>query len=316
MNEGVSQTVTVTTSNVSNGTTLYFSIDGNPSSDFSATSGSFTISGNSGSFTLTTIADQTTENTEVFALRVRTGSTSGTTVASTTFAVINTSSTPTYSLSTPSTMGEGASQVVGVTTTNVGNATLYYTLSPSADFQPSSGSVSVVSNSGSITINSVADNLTEGAETATLRLRTGSTSGSVVDTETFSISDTSTAGGGGGSSGGTGAGTGTDDYGIEIFGPNGSSVILGNNLRTQSIVYFATQVMNNGQTYNFPPSQSGIPNANDSNKVQIVADFGYAIGGSPDTGSQIVITRYSNYFSVRQNTGSQRTGTIAAIRIA
>lgn len=309
MNEGVSQTVYVTTTNVANGTTLYFSIDGNPTSDFSATSGSFTITSNSGSFTLTTTADQTTENTETFAIRVRTGSTSGTTVASTTFNVINTSSTPapTYSLGSASALNEGSYQNISVTTTNFGSGTLYYTLSPSADFTTSSGSVSITNNSGSITVTASDDSTTEGAETGTLRLRTGSTTGTVVATRTFTINDTST--GGSSSSGGssTGSGTGGDTYGIEIYGPNGSTTVLGNNLRAQSVIYFATSTFNNNQTYTY----TGIPNANDSSKTQIIADF---LGGS--TNVPVTIIRYSNYFTIKQTSGSSRTARLVVIRIA
>ena len=90
MNEGVSQTVTVNTANVANGTTLFFTIS--PSGqDFNSTSGSFTVNSNSGSFTLTTLADSTTEGSEVKTLAIRTGSASGTVVVNTTFTVFDTS---------------------------------------------------------------------------------------------------------------------------------------------------------------------------------------------------------------------------------
>ena len=51
--------------------------------------------------------------------------------------------TPTYSLGSISSLDEGSYVDVSVTTTNFGSGTLYYTLSPSADFTTSSGSVSI-----------------------------------------------------------------------------------------------------------------------------------------------------------------------------
>jgi len=314
MNEGVSQTVTVTTANVANGTTLYFSIDGNPSSDFSAHSGSFTISGNSGSFTITTIADQTTENTETFVLRVRTGSTSGTTVANTSFNVINTSSTPapTYSLATVSNMNEGATQSVAVTTTNFGSGTLYWSIDGSGDFTAHSGSVSISNNSGSITISSIGDQTTEGTETKYLRLRTGSTSGTNVATRSFSLLDTSTASGGSGS-GGSGAGgstTGTANYGVAVYGPNGSSVVFGTNLRTQNAVFSTTLSAVSGTTY----GPFSVANANDTSKIQITSDF-QASGSSTVSGSQMIITKSSTGFTFRHTAGGTKTFVLTAIQI-
>ena len=306
MNEGTSQNVSVTTTNFGSGT-LYWSIDGG--TDFSATSGSVSISGNSGTISITATADSTTEGNESKTIRLRTGSTSGTQVASDTFTVVDTSTTPapTYSLGSMSSLNEGSYQNVSVTTTNFGSGTLYYTLSPSADFTTSSGSVSISNNSGSITVTASDDSSTEGAETGTLRLRTGSTSGTVVATRTFTINDTSTGGSSGSGGSGTGSGTGGDTYGIEIYGPNGSTTVLGNNLRAQSVIYFATSTFNNNQTYTI----TGIPNANDSSKTQIIADF---LGGN--TNVPITIVRYSNYFTIKHTGGGTRSARLVVIRIA
>ena len=306
MNEGASQNVSVTTTNFGSGT-LYWSIDGG--TDFSATSGSVSISNNSGTISITATADSTTEGNETKTIRLRTGSTSGTQVASDTFTVNDTSTTPapTYSLGSASALDEGSYQNISVTTTNFGSGTLYYTLSPSADFTTSSGSVSITNNSGSITVTASDDSTTEGAETGTLRLRTGSTSGTVVATRTFTINDTSTGGSSGSGGSSTGSGTGGDTYGIEIYGPNGSTTVLGNNLRAQSVIYFATSTFNNNQTYTI----TGIPNANDSSKTQIIADF---LGGS--TNVPVTIVRYSNYFTIKQTSGGNRTARLVVIRIA
>ena len=316
MNEGTSQTVTVTTSNVSNGTTLYFSID--QAGDFSATSGSFTINNNSGSFTITTTADQTTEGNETKTLRVRTGSTSGTIVGTRSFTVIDTSTTPapTFSLGSVSNMNEGASQTISVSTTNFGSGTLYFSIDGSGDFTSHSGSVSISNNSGSFTITSVADQTTEGNETKTLRLRTGSTSGTQVVSTTFTLIDTSTASGGGGS-GGTGAGgstTGTANYGVAVFGPNGTSVVFGSNLRTQNIVFSTTQSAVSGTTY----GPFSVANANDTNKIQIFADYQVPVGTTNQTvsGSQIIITKSSTGFTFRHTAGGTKTFVLSAVKIA
>jgi len=87
VNEGSSVTFTVTTANVPDATTLYWSlntISGTVNtSDFNgaAVNGSFTITSGSGSVVLALTNDVTTEGTESFQLQVRTGSTSGIIVA-------------------------------------------------------------------------------------------------------------------------------------------------------------------------------------------------------------------------------------------
>ena len=103
VNEGSSVTFTVTTTDVDNGTTLYWStnqVSGTiNTSDFddSATTGFFTISGNSGTITRTLANDVTTEGSESFQLQIRTGSTSGTIVAtSQTVTIADTSLSTVY----------------------------------------------------------------------------------------------------------------------------------------------------------------------------------------------------------------------------
>lgn len=93
IDEGSNLTVTVTTTNVANGTTLYWDTD--RSSDFTVSSGNFTITGITGSFTITPTEDTITEGTETFIVRIRTGSTNGTIVATSNSININdTSITP------------------------------------------------------------------------------------------------------------------------------------------------------------------------------------------------------------------------------
>jgi len=193
INEGSSGTMNVSTTNVANGTTLYWTVE--PSGDFGTSSGSFSISSNAGSFTVTPSADQTTEGAETGTIRIRTGSTSGTIVASDTFTINDTSTTPgpTYSVTAPASINEGSAGTMNVSTTNVSNGTtLYWTVTPSGDFGTSSGNFTINSNAGSFTVTPSADQTTEGSETGTIQIRTGSTSGTIVASDTFTINDTST----------------------------------------------------------------------------------------------------------------------------
>jgi hypothetical protein len=117
VNEGSSVTFTVTTANVPNGTTLYFStnvITGTVNtSDFTdaAVTGSFTITNNTATITRTLSNDNATEGSESFQLQVRTGSTFGTIVAtSSTVTIGDTSRLVTFRLTldgSPSSGGGG-----------------------------------------------------------------------------------------------------------------------------------------------------------------------------------------------------------------
>lgn len=99
---GQTITWTITTKYVSNGTVLYWDFSGGSSAtsnDFinAISNGSFTINNGIGSFQLTTRADSSTEGQEFVGVRIRTGSVTGTVVASTGFTEIEDTSqnTPT-----------------------------------------------------------------------------------------------------------------------------------------------------------------------------------------------------------------------------
>jgi hypothetical protein len=204
VNEGQTVTFNITTTNVTNGTVLYWTNNGTTTgADFTngAVSGSVTISGNAGSVSMTLVNDSLTEGAQTIIFRLRTGSVSGTIVATAaTVTVADTSvpTTPTYSI-TPSatTVNEGQTVTFNIATTNVANGTLYWTnagTTTGADFSggANSGTVSISSNSGSITRTLLNDVALEGNETIIIQLRTGSTSGTVVATSsTVTVSDTS-----------------------------------------------------------------------------------------------------------------------------
>ena len=97
VDEGIGLPFYVTTLGVPDGTTLYWTVENitTINADFVATSGTVTINSGAGSFTVTPAGDLTTEGAETFTAQLRTGSTSGTIVASSASITVNdTSLTP------------------------------------------------------------------------------------------------------------------------------------------------------------------------------------------------------------------------------
>lgn len=90
-NEGATGTYNVNTTNVPNGTTLYWTVNYSTAltNDFTAGSGTFTVNNNTGQFTVSPTADATTEGAETFTVSVRIVSIIGTVVASTNIQTIN-----------------------------------------------------------------------------------------------------------------------------------------------------------------------------------------------------------------------------------
>ena len=109
INEGSAGTVSVSTTNVSNGTTLYWAVQ--PSGQFGTSTGSVSISGNAASFTLTPTADSATEGAETATVVLYTNSARTANVASDTFT-INDTSTGGSGGSTGG--GSGASSTYGI----------------------------------------------------------------------------------------------------------------------------------------------------------------------------------------------------------
>ena len=273
INEGSSGTMNVSTTNVANGTTLYWTVE--PSGDFGTSSGSFSISSNAGSFTVTPSADQTTEGAETGTIRIRTGSTSGTIVASDTFTINDTSTTPaapTFSVAAnPTSVNEGQTVTFTLTTTNVPNGrTVGYTVTGITSNDLSSGSLtgsfSVSSNSAQVQVTLANDSTTEGPETMTLTCDSTDSSGASTGSPSTSVSISDTSTGSGSSGGGSGSLSGsTGTYGLKIFGANGSSVVFSPSHRTfQVIAGGRVTLAASGSTtvYN-------IANATDPTKVSI-----------------------------------------------
>lgn len=101
---------------------------------------------------------------------------------------------PVYTVtSAQASVNEGASVTFNVTAQGVPNGTvLYYTLSRPEDFAVASGSFTVTNLAGNFAVTPTADATTEGSETFTASVRTGSISGTVVaESGSVTINDTS-----------------------------------------------------------------------------------------------------------------------------
>lgn len=224
-NEGSTVTGTITTSNVANATTLYITPTGTGvanDADFVGEPWTATINNNTASFSFTVTADSTTEGVETKVLHLRTGSGSGPVVAASNVLIINDTSTggggtAQYALiATPATVDEGGYVTLDIRTANVAaNTPLYVTVNNPGDYTETQWSVIVMNNTTSLVNQAYRSPLlkndltTEGAETSTFSLRTGSYNGSVVATASISINDTSTGSGGGASTLTFESGTGT-----------------------------------------------------------------------------------------------------------
>jgi hypothetical protein len=196
VDEGSSLEFTISGTNITNDT-YYWTVDGN--GPFDGENGSFEIANNLGSITVTPTANQNTDGEKTFTLSIRSFDIYGTILATSESITINdTSQTPipTYTL-TPATndVDEGSSLTITVGGTNITNGTYYWTVETGAgDFTTNTGEVSVTDNSGSFTVTPTEDSTTEGLETFTVALRSGSVSGSILQTsESITINDTSLA---------------------------------------------------------------------------------------------------------------------------
>lgn len=198
-NEGELITVTVSTTNVPNNTTLYWNINSSSSAiagDIDISQGTVTIQNNTASFSFRINNDLTTELTESLIFSLRTSSYTGNIVATSPVISINDTSrsVPTYTI-TPasSSVDEGNSLTFNISTTNVSNGTvLYWTLSDITQFNVGSGSVTINNNAGSFTVTPKTDFTTEGSTNFSASLRTNSITGTVVaNSSSVTINDTS-----------------------------------------------------------------------------------------------------------------------------
>lgn len=210
ISEGSSGTFTV--QNVGPDGTYYWTVlhSTTVTADFTSSSGSFVVSGSvggvdngTGSFSVPVAADFTTEGSQTFQVQVRSGSTSGTVIlTSSAVTVTDTSLTP--SVSSIGSVNENSASLV-FTASNVGpNGTYYWTINntttSNADFSAVSGSFTVSGStggldngSGTFSVTTVPDYLTEGNQEFTVSVRSGSIAGTVIVTsDSTTLVDSST----------------------------------------------------------------------------------------------------------------------------
>ena len=198
-NEKDSVTITLTTTDVEDGTVLLYDITGIQTDDIVGESleGSFTINNGTASVIITTVEDFETEGNETLTLSLRNGK------ASLSVTIIDTSGIPTYTLTrSVASVNEGLSVTFDLNTTDVDSGLIPYTIS-GTEIKPEdivggsltgnfnhAQSVSFTDGSrfktgfASITITIAADAITEGNETLTLSLDNGKASVSVTINDT------------------------------------------------------------------------------------------------------------------------------------
>ena len=168
----------------------YWTIESN-AGDFGTTSGNFTMTWNGdaygysfGTFYVAPTSDAVIEGTEYFTVALRTGSTSGTIVATASLSIND--PTPYFTFtSTPNPVTEGSTTTITVQGYNLAieSGTYYWTIETNAvDFGTTSGSFTLTSGAGSFTVSPTSDFVTEGNEPFTIAIRTGSTSGPIIST--------------------------------------------------------------------------------------------------------------------------------------
>jgi hypothetical protein len=155
------------------------------SSDFiSPLTGTVAFTGNNGSLSIRISTDNINENDEHFEVLLKTDA--GITLATSPRIRIAAFYNPIYSIvATNIVNNENTTATFRVNTQHVSNGTvLYWTISHGstspADFSPNSGALSINNNSASGSFSVIYEGVNEAAETFTLQLRTGSTSGPVV----------------------------------------------------------------------------------------------------------------------------------------
>lgn len=181
VNEGSSVTFTINTLNVTDATTLYWSlgvVSGNiTTNDFTTSStGTVIINNDTGSVVVNIRADATTEGSEEFVLQLRTDSSSGTVVAtSSNITIGDTSLTPAFT-ATPSrvSISELESVTITVDTVNVADGTSLTFNAPSTDVTPYTGSFTINNNTGSFTLTALQDLDVETNQTVNVQIYSSS----------------------------------------------------------------------------------------------------------------------------------------------
>ena len=205
VDEGGSVTFTVNTTNVPDATTLYYSLSGTATAnDFvgGTMAGSFTITNNTGNFTVNVVGDVITDDGENFTANIRTDSTSGTIVGSSLQVTIADVSLTEAITQSATTINEGDLITFTVSTSGYPTGyTFYWDIQlltggiTSSDFNDGLLSGTITTNSSGQAFLSkqlVQDRITEGVEKFKLNIRTGSAVGPILlSSNEVTINDTS-----------------------------------------------------------------------------------------------------------------------------
>ena len=205
VDEGGSVTFTVTTTNVPDATTLYYSLSGTATADDfvgGTMAGSFTITNNTGNFTVNVVGDVITDDGETFTANIRTDSTSGTIVGSSLQVTIADISLTEAITQSATNINEGDLITFTVSTSGYPTGyTFYWDIQlltggiTSSDFNDGLLSGTITTNSSGQAILSkqlVQDRITEGVEKFKLNIRTGSALGPILlSSDEVTINDTS-----------------------------------------------------------------------------------------------------------------------------
>ena len=194
INEGESVTVTVNTTGIPDGSTLFYTTT--ISTDVTPISGSFIINSGTGSFSITAQADLLVESAETFRVNIRSTSISGFILSTTDDITI--ANTTTFAITSSTNLpAEGDTVTFTVVTTGVADGTtLYFTTSNTAsnygDILHVDGFFTITNNSGSFDITVLQDFAEDDGEGLDVQVRTGSTTGPiVVSANTLTVTDSS-----------------------------------------------------------------------------------------------------------------------------
>ena len=202
--EGDSVTFTINTTNVGDGTQLYWREEGSASSSdwIGSASGNFLVNNNVGIVTITTAIDWRNESNEEIILSIRTGSTSGT-ITTTSSAVTITDTAPSNVTVTASstTVNEGGSVTFTINGTNIPDHSSRYrayvigSAGTPDDFTNTGSSFKsfgITNNTGSVTLDLKDDFITEGIESFYVEFRYNSATSNLLATSpTITVNDTS-----------------------------------------------------------------------------------------------------------------------------
>ena len=200
--EGDSVTFTINTTNVGDGTQLYWRTIGTAGSTdwIEGSTGNFLVNNNVGIVTITTVLDWRNEPNDNIILSIRTGSTSGT-ITTTSSAVTITDTAPSNVTVVPSatTVNEGGSVTFTITGTNIPDHNSRYRAyiigsASGDDFTNVSSykSFGITNNTGSVTLDVKDDFMTEGIESFYVEFRYNSATSNLLATSpTITINDSS-----------------------------------------------------------------------------------------------------------------------------